>query len=177
MDAVTLLLVYILAGVTLKAADVYGEVKGDFKAYITSIISAILFWMLLHESPHTATFMGAVIVGCIVSLKVNRPNLIIGLVTIVALSATLGFQMPIIWLLAILSSIAYLDEFTHDRTHKWKSRFRFFFKYRGLLKATAIFAALTGIVTPVSAVGFLLFDVCYDLSGICLERQAIKHHS
>ncbi len=171
MDVVCFLFASALAGVTLKAADVYGEVKIDFKAYATAIASALLFWLLLRESPYTSTFMTAVIIGCIVSLKVNRPNLIIGLAIVVALSAALGFQTPIIWLLIILASVAYLDEFTHDHALKWKHGFQLFFRYRGLLKATAAITALIGAVTPLSITGFLLFDLCYDLSDIYLERK------
>lgn len=171
MDVVCFLLASALAGITLKAADVYGEVKIDFKAYATAIASALLFWLLLRENPYTSTFMTAIIIGCIVSLKVNRPNLIIGLAIIVVLSAALGFQTPIIWILIILASVAYLDEFTHDHALKWKHGFRLFFRYRGLLKTTAVITALIGVVTPLSMAGFLLFDLCYDLSGIYLEGR------
>jgi multisubunit Na+/H+ antiporter MnhE subunit len=171
MYVIYLLLTYALTGISLKAADVYGEVKTDLKAYGISIASAFLFWLLLSESPSTSTFMVAVIIGCVASLKVNRPNLIIGLVIIVILSATLGFHTPIIWPLIILASAAYLDEFAHEHTSKWKHNFQLFFRYRCFLKATALVIALTGAVTLPSMVGFLIFDICYDLSGICLERR------
>jgi len=57
---------------------------------------------------------------------------------------------------------SFLDEFGHD---KWKSNkiTKFVFKHRFFLKAFAFIGFILGFVHLVHLVGFLCFDIFYDL--------------
>ncbi|MFH1327715.1 MAG: hypothetical protein ABIH76_02530 [Candidatus Bathyarchaeota archaeon] len=168
---------FALAGFTLKIADEYGEKgKKNLIGYIAALASATFFWLLLNGDPYFSTVILAVVIGSAISLKVNRLNLIVGLAYLSVLSVIFGFKPPILLFLGIFSAIAFLDELVHDRKAE-KGRIQLFFRYRGLLKASVVLFAVLQWITPLSAVGLLTFDLCYELSGKLLEKPRLHRIS
>jgi len=145
-----------LAGFTLKMADLWGE-KGRWLGYPASAASAILFWLLLKLSASTSTIALSIIVGNLAAGKVDRPNLYLGLAIILLLALTLGFSTPHLPSLAVLSTLAFLDELIHERGG--------FLSFRPSLKAGVIVLAFLGWLTLIAALGLLLFDFAYEVWG------------
>lgn len=164
-----LILTFFLAGLSLKIADYLGEKGLKLKAYLASTISAFLFWILIKNDPQSSTIICSIIIGCLLSLKVDKPNLLLGLILILALSIFLGFSTPVFWLLLILTLVVILDEFTHEKFAQ-KRGFSIFFRFRMFLKIAVIILFLVNFLSLTHLLGFLLFDLSYDLLGLYLEE-------
>jgi len=130
MNPSLLLLVFCFAGVSLKMADFLGERKTGFSSFLVSAVSAFLFWLLLKDNPETATFMFAVVVGCVLALKVDRLNLVFGLGVLAVLCVFFGFSFPIFWLFILFSLTVVLDEITHEKFVEVGKK-GLFFRFRG----------------------------------------------
>ncbi len=165
MNFLLFLPVFCLAGFMLKLADWLGEKKhGGFKSYLVAAVSAFLFWVLLKTNIETSTLMLSIVIGCVLALKVNRLNLVFGVGVLLVLMVLFGFQPPIFWLLPILTALVILDEYTHEK-------FSFvFFRFRGFLKTFILLLGLLGLLQPFNVLGFIIFDLTYDLTTIKIEK-------
>jgi hypothetical protein len=169
MDPTYTLLTFALAGVFLKLADDYGEEGNSLLGYAAAFTAAGLFWLLIKVDQYTSAVMLAVVVGCIASLKVDRWNLIAGLILLAVLMGAMGFEIPALPPLITLAAAAYLDEASHDR--HWKRQWiKRVFRYRPLLKGLVVLLAALGLLSPLSAVGLIVFDISYDSTGVAIRR-------
>jgi hypothetical protein len=173
MTILEVLIVFLSAGFSLKVADEYGEKGNNLTAFVSAAVCSILFWLLVKEDVYYSTVIFAVIIGSVLSLKTNRPNLVFGLAVVIVLSIFLGFRMPIIWLLITLSAIAFFDEICHEKFLK-KSRHSWIFQYRLLLKIAVVISAIFYWLTILSAIGFLIFDFSYDLTDLILRKLTLS---
>ncbi len=161
---------FALAGVSLKIADDYGEGGSNLLGYAAAVTAAGLFWLLVKVDQYTSAVMLAVVVGCIASLKVNRWNLTAGLILLAVLMGAMGFETPALPPLVTLSVATYLDELGHDR--QWRvGGIKLFFRYRCLLKGLVVLLAALGLLSPLSALGLIVFDISYDAAGAALRRD------
>ena len=158
-------IVFCLAGFSLKMADLLGERDGGVKAFFVSGVSATLFWFLLKANNESSTIILSIVVGCLLTLKVDKPNLVFGLGVLVFLAFLLGFCPPIFWLLILLLVLTVLDEVTHE---KLKNPF---FRFRGFLKVAVVVLAVLGFLGYLNALGFILFDLAYDLTSVWLGKE------
>lgn len=168
MGFLELIAVFCLAGFFLKTSDFFGEEKVKVKAFLTSGLSAFFFWILLKANSETATLMFSIIIGCVLTLKVDRPNLIFGVVFLAFLALTFGFYPPIFWLLALLTTITVLDELTHEKFGRI-----LFFRFRCFLKIAVVTLAFSGFLNCLNALGFIVFDLTYDLTDVCLNKVKV----
>lgn len=169
LTPIQLILTFFFAGISLKIADYLGEKGLKLKAYSASIVSAFLFWMLIKNDPQSSTIVCSIIFGCLLSFKVDKPNLFLGVLLIFALSIFLGFSMPIFWLLAILTSTVMLDEFMHEK-FTGKGMFSIFFRFRFILKIGVLTAFFVSVLSLIHLIGFFLFDLSYDLLSLYLKE-------
>jgi hypothetical protein len=164
MDSLGLIIVFCLAGFFLKTADFLGEKGFKVKAFLASGLSALLFWVLLKANSETATLILSITVGCVLALKVDRPNLVFGVGFLAFLAFIFGFCLPIFWLLVLLTAVTVLDEFTHEKLKNM------FFRFRGFLKTVVVILAFLGFLSYLNALGFIIFDLTYDLTDVWLKR-------
>jgi hypothetical protein len=115
-----LIAIFIISGFTLKLADFFGELGSNNKQYPPAIISALSFGLLISESSYSSSIILGIIVGVTLSKKVNSLNLILGLVLTLLTALILGIQIPILWLLAVISSSSLIDELIHDRYYGYE---------------------------------------------------------
>lgn len=169
MNPIYTLLAFALAGVFLKLADDYGEKGNSLIGYAAAFTAAGLFWLLVKVDQYTSAVMLAVVVGCIASLKVDRWNLIAGLILLAVLMGAMGFEIPALPPLITLATAAYLDEAGHDRRWRW-GWIKRVFRYRPILKGLVVLLAALGLLSPLSAVGLIVFDVSYDSTGVVIRR-------
>jgi len=163
--------VFILGGVTLKLADISGEKGKNILQYVSATAAALSFGLLISDSQTASSIMLGIIIGVLVSRKVNRPNLAIGLVLTLVIAVILGFKTPNIPLLATVSLAALTDEICHDRFTEEKSSLSKLFHFRPILKLTMVILATASLVEVAYAVGFLSFDIAYDYTDWLINRQ------
>lgn len=171
-----LILTYLISGISLKLADIYGE-RG--KGYIPAIISAITMGILISDSPSSASIILGIILGVAFAGKIDQLNLKIGLgitlATAIIIEFIFGFTIPNLPLLAIVTGGALIDEKGHDRLGSKKITGTFF-RFRMTLKTFIIILAFLKGFSPVGidavyAVSFLCFDIAYDVIGIIFDSK------
>lgn len=164
----------LLAGITLKLADVYGEGDHNIRQYVFAIVSALSFGALLsYDSVSSSIFLG-IIGGVLLSRKINRSNLFFGLILALVIAWIGGFQAPIVWLLIIVMVFSFLDETCHDRFADKKDRFTLFFSVRPLLKIAMLLLTVLALIDVIYVIGFFSFDCSYDLTSWLLRIHDVE---
>lgn len=166
-----LIVIFIIGGITLKLADVSGEEGNNILQYVSAIIAALSFGLLISDSSTSSSIILGIIVGVSVSKKVNRPNLVLGLVLTLLIASALGFKSPVLPLLVTVSLLVIMDEICHDKFKDKKSILTNFFHIRPLLKLTMILLAIASLVDAIYAVGFLSFDFAYDTTDWLINKH------
>lgn len=162
---------FIGAGATLKLADQTGENKQSTIGYITAIAAGVLLGSLTSYGPEESSIVAGIVIGVALAKKIDRPNLLLGLLMTVASAYVLGFEAPKPWLVLLVAVISLLDEIGHDRLGQKSSPLGLFFRYRGTLKVTFPIAAITSLVSATAAVGFLGFDIAYEAMKMLLSGK------
>lgn len=163
------------AGATLKLADYLGESRQSGQAYSVAILSGILLGLLLQVGREESSYVAGIILGVALGGKIDRPNLIVGLLTV----GTIGFVLvlvqrlltPIPWLLAVVTGLALLDELAHDRLTGRRGPAEIFSRLRPCLKVGTVIMALAGLVSVLAATAFLGFDVCYGATSLLTNKK------
>lgn len=162
--------IFALSGVFLKNADYWGEKHVASKGYLSAFVATLCFWYLMHVKSDFSTIIIAIVLSSAVMLKIDRANLIFGVVLLVGLALLLGVQMPNIPLLIGLTALGALDEAFHGRA--WKSNIAHAaFRYRILLKSAVIAITILGWLSPTAGLGFLAFDIAYDTTTHVFETS------
>lgn len=163
------------AGVTLKLADDLGESGQSRKAYVPAILSGILLGLLFLAGRDESSYVAGIVLGVALGGKVDRPNLVVGLLTIGITGLILVlFQRlfpPIPWLLAVVTGLALLDERAHDRLTGRGGLSGALTGLRPGLKVATVIMALAGLVSVPAAAGFLGFDLCYEATSLIINES------
>lgn len=165
-----LLIALALSGVTLKTSDFLGERGSTPASYISATISAFIFGLLMSESTFSSSLILGIIVGVTLSKKVDKPNMIFGLILTIITAFYFGIKTPSLWLLVVVAFFAFIDEIGHDRLSQRSGVFALFFSYRLTLKLAMTTLTGLSLVEAVYYVGFLCFDLSYDLASHLLTR-------
>jgi len=170
LPTVLLLIIFLAAGISLKLADTTGERSRSVLSYLLAALSGVLFGILISESKISSAIMLGIVIGVMASAKVNKPNLVFGLVVALITAAICGFAIPVVWLFLAVATFAFIDEIGHNRYSKLKSPLRWFFQYRCSLKVTIVFLMIMTVLPLVYCGGFLLFDAGYEATSALVDR-------
>lgn len=168
-----LILAFILSGVDLKLADLYDRKR---RGYIFATLSAIFMGFLISGSSYSSSIMLGIILGVTLAGKVDQPNLMMGLGLTLATAITVGllysgFIVPDLFLLALVTGTALIDEAGHDKITSGRI-LKVFFRFRMTLKITIILMTIltqTDIfhaIDIIDAIGFFCFDLSYDIVNV-----------
>ena len=172
---------YPLAGFFMKISDDAQDVKKNtVLAVIAGLICVLALGYLSVTSSDAATIFIGILVGTILSGKVDRLAHVITLIIFLSILAIFGIPSMGIVALLICISAAYLDELGNDASwFSGKRKLDLFFKYRLALKLAVLFLALGGLIQhsyavfpeiiffqPETIVYFLLFDLAYEVAGL-----------
>jgi len=171
----------ILLGITIKIMDqIIDEIK--IKSYKIWIIPLSVFipvsmaYLALTEEPVIGMVIGAVI-GMMIAGKINHPAYLVSIILFVVLVfityllQLINIDPTTFYIIPVAAIGSFLDEFGHE---KWKSKKRiinFLFKHRFFLKVFAFIGVLAGFAQPIHLVGFLCFDIFYDLIDTAYQRD------
>lgn len=158
------------AGVTLKLADYLGEKEQSLQAYVSAIFSGALLGTLMQVGVEESSYVSGIVLGVALSGKINRPNLLVGLLTVIISALISGLALPIAWLFAVVALLSFFDEVSHDRLAGRTELAGLLVRYRVGLKIGTILLAISGLVSVTTAVGFLCFDLSYDATSHLISK-------
>lgn len=158
------------SGGALKTADFLGERDGRGRAVLAAATAALLFGVLMTESTVSASIILGLLLGVTAAKKVDRPNLVVGLILTVVIALLLGIQAPRLGLVVVVGVISAVDEWGHDARAGTAGAVALFFRHRCALKLAMGLLAVLGEIPILYLIGFLAFDVAYDLVHRVLDK-------
>jgi len=173
-----LLIVYLSAGFMLKLGDDLLDVLKEPKLSLLPLgFSGVSFGLLMSYSEWDLVLLTAILIGVIVSRKVNRPQFLLGFTLIAIILFVNG--LPVIsdlfvWcaILAVLLIAAVIDEVQNDRADSNQDTYLSkFFLYRFTLKIAVLILSLPYPGFFWAAIGLWAFDVGYELAGWLVRRS------
>ncbi|MHA2377682.1 MAG: hypothetical protein ACXADO_01525 [Candidatus Thorarchaeota archaeon] len=163
---------YCLAGFTLKLGDdLLDELEKPTLALGPLALSGLLFGFIMTVSEWDLVLLTAIVIGVLLSGKVNRPQFLIGFAMIGTVMFVVGVPVVMSWLdwfvlLAALLVAAVLDERGNDWADSNAGRWVIgFFRFRFTLKLSVLLLAVVWLAFLPSAIGLWFFDVGYETIG------------
>ena len=175
-------ILYSLSGFLMKLSDdAYDRKKNITIAVFAGIFCGLFIGYLAVTSADAACIFIAILIGTILSLKVDSLNHIAALILFVLIIVYIGIPTIGIVTLLFCSIAAFLDEIGND--NKWikNKKVKKFFEYRFSLKITVMIFAVLGLLQNMflalripgvqyflfqTFIYFILFDLFYELAGL-----------
>ncbi len=176
-------LLYAMSGFFMKLSDdAYDRKRNVLLAIVAGILCGVFIGYLAVTNADAACIFIAVLVGTILSLKVDSLNHVAALILFVLIIVYIGLPAIGIITLVICSIAAFLDELGNDNAwiQQRGSKVKNFFDYRFTLKITVLIFAVLGLLQTTytglkipgiqyfqfqTFIYFLLFDISYELVG------------
>lgn len=169
---------YFLAGLMLKSGDdLLDELDRPDLSWVPLALSGLLFGLIMTVSEWDLALMTSIIIGVLVSGKVNRPPFIVGfaLITIVLILRGLPPVTGLYeWmaLVVMMFLAAVLDERGNDWTDQRESiRAYQFFKYRFTLKVSVLLLSIPWPLLLPTAIGLWFFDLGYEIAAWIVKNR------
>ncbi|MFW9850506.1 MAG: hypothetical protein ACFFF4_15350 [Candidatus Thorarchaeota archaeon] len=174
---VVYLFTYMMAGMSLKLGDdLLDEFDTPSLAWFPLGASGVLFGLLMVQSEWDLVLLSSIVIGVLLSGKVNRREFIIGFVAIGIILLVVGIPeitriLDWLTLLFCLFMASVLDERGNDWTDKnLNPRASLFFKYRFTLKVSALLLSIPWQLFFPVAIGLWIFDIGYETIGWFMRR-------
>jgi len=180
----TIVGICVLLGIAVKTMDqLIDEIK--VKSYRLWIVPLAIFiptsmaYLALTEEPVIGMVLGTVI-GILIAGKLDHPAYVISVILFITL-VSIAFVLHIInievttfYIIPVAAAGSFLDEFGHERWKSNKKSITFIFKHRFFLKTFAFFGVIIGFAQPIHFIGFLCFDIFYDLVDTASRYDAVS---
>lgn len=163
----------ILLGIAVKTMDqLIDEIKS--KSYLMLIIPLAVFiptamaFLALTEEPVVGMVIGTVI-GLLIAGKLDHPMYIVSVILfVVFISAAyllqiINLEVNTFYIIPVALIGSFIDEYGHTKCNYNKKIVKFVFKHRFFLKIFAFFGFLLNFAQLVHLIGFLSFDIFYDI--------------
>ena len=172
---------FLLAGLTLKIGDdLLDELDKPDLSWVPLALAGILFGLIMTVSEWDLALMMSIIIGVIVSGKVNRLQFVVGFVLIFVVVILIGIPPITSWLdwltlVIMMFFAAVLDE----RGNEWADqeispKAYKFFEYRFTMKVSVILISLVWPLLFPAAVGLWFFDLGYEIAGWFGRRNYVS---
>lgn len=169
---------YLFAGFSLKLGDdLLDELDNPQAAWLPLALAGLLFGLLMTVSEWDLVLLTSIIIGVLVSGKVNRPQFVVGFVLIFGILLIIGVPtisslLDWITLLFVLFMAAVLDEKGNDWADKEASPTAYkMFEYRLVLKLVALGLVIPWPMFLSAAIGLWVFDIGYEFAGWLVRRN------
>jgi hypothetical protein len=163
----------VLLGIAVKTMDqLIDEIK--IKSYRLWIVPLMFFipismaYLALTEEPVIGMVLGTVI-GIVIAGKLDHPAYVISVILFIALISlafvfhVIHIDVTTVYIIPVAATGSFLDEFGHEHWNSDNRSITFVFKHRFFLKTFAFFGMILGFAQPIHFIGFLCFDIFYDL--------------
>jgi len=174
----------ILLGIAVKTMDhLIDEIK--MKSYRLWIVPLALFipssmaYLALTEGPVIGMVIGTVI-GLLITRKIDHLAYIASIVLFIILvffasvMHMITIEVTTFYIIPVTAAGSFLDEFGHEHWKSNKKTITFIFKHRFFLKTFAFFGVILGFAQPIHFIGFLCFDIFYDLIDTAGQYDALS---
>jgi hypothetical protein len=177
------ILFYSLSGLFMKVSDdAHDQKHNTLLGFVAAVVCGITIGYLAVTSADAACIFLAILIGTVLSWKVDCLNHILSLLIFVGIIVIMGFPPIGIITLAVCAAAAFLDEIGNDS--KWAAHKKYvkeFFQYRFALKIVILLFAVLGMIAtvypelqiagvqffaPLTFIYFLVFEVSYELVGL-----------
>ena len=169
---------YFFAGFFLKTGDdLLDEYDEENYAWIVLAISGCIFGLIMTVSEWDLVLLASIIIGVLVSGKVNRAPFIGGFVMIFAMILLWGIPsitnfLDFATILIVLFMAAVLDEKGNDWADRKQSpKAARFFEYRFSLKAVVLLLCIPWPLFLATAIGMWVFDGGYEIAGWTFQKK------
>jgi hypothetical protein len=175
-------ILYALSGFFMKLSDdAYDREKNIALAIVAGVLCGSFIGYLAVTSADAACIFIAILIGTVLSLKVDSLNHIAALILFVLIVIYIGIPSIGVITLLICSVAAFLDEIGNDNKYIKNRWVKLFFEYRFTLKIAVLSFALLGLLQSTypglkvpgvqyfllpTFIYFLLFDLFYELAGL-----------
>ena len=177
-NGLTLIGVCILLGIAVKIMDqLIDEIRGkQYRIWIILLgvfIPTSMVYLALTEEPVVGMVIGTA-VGLLIAGKLDHPMYIISVILFVILVFTayilciINVEATTFYIIPVAAMGSFLDEFWHNKYKKNKIT-TFAFKHRFFLKIFAFIGFILGFAQLIHLVGFLCFDIFYDIVDTAWE--------
>jgi hypothetical protein len=175
---------YAFSGFFMKFSDdAYDKKKNIYMAVMAAILCGVSIAYLAVTSSDAACLFIAILIGTVLSLKVDSLNHVLALILFLVIIIYIGIPSIGIVTLILCVLAAFIDEIgnDNDRIKKLGRGVELFFDYRFTLKLTVLVFALLGLLVPYfpvltqpniqyfqfqTFIYFLLFDLFYEVAGL-----------
>jgi hypothetical protein len=161
---------FAVSGVTLKTSDFLGEREKTPLSVLSAVTSSLVFGVLMSESVFSSSLILGLFIGVTLSRKVDRPNLVLGLILTFAFAFLFEVKTPTPWLVIVVTSFTFIDEWGHEQLSRKEGIAALFFRYRLTLKLVMSLLTLISHVQALHLMGFLCFDLSYDITNLILKK-------
>lgn len=168
---------YLAAGFFLKQGDdLLDEYDRESLAWVTLAVAGAIFGLIMVISEWDLVLLTSIIIGVLVSGKVNRTAYIGGFVMIFAMILLFGLPsitsfLDFMTILILLFLAAVLDEKGNDWADRNQSpRASKFFEYRFTLKVVVLMLCIPWPLFLPTALGMWVFDTGYEVAGWLFRR-------
>ena len=169
---------FLLAGLTLKIGDdLLDELDKPDLSWVPLALAGILFGLIMTVSEWDLALMMSIIIGVIVSGKVNRLQFVVGFVLIFVVVIFIGVPPVSSWLdwltvVIMMFFAAVLDERGNEWADQEVSPNAYkFFEYRFTMKVLVILISMIWPLLFPAAVGLWFFDLGYEIAGWLVRRN------
>lgn len=171
---------YLCAGFTLKLGDdLLDEMKRPNMAIFPLGLSGLTFGLLMSNSEWDLVLLTAIVIGVVLSGKVNKPQFLVGFLLIGLVLVLNGLPIVsnfFVWfaVLVVLFFTAILDEVQNDRADRNPNTLASkFFLYRFTVKLTVLLLAIPLPEFLPTAVGLWMFDLGYEAARVLVYRTKL----
>lgn len=172
MNILLLPLFYFLSGFFMKFSDDEYDEKNNIKFAIFYGVICGIFTALASISSGDATciFVG-ILIGTLLSLKIDGMHHIVTLLIFFILLAIFGFPSFNTFILIVIIIGALIDEWGNDNPRFYTGGFlQYFFDYRFTLKIFILLLAIFGYFQWYTFFCFILFDFGYEFARFLFNR-------
>ena len=169
---------YLLAGLTLKIGDdLLDELDRPDLSWIPLALAGVLFGFIMTVSEWDLALMTSIIIGVLVSGKVNRLQFAVGFVLIFSVLIIVGLPPISSWLdwltvVIMMFLAAVLDERGNDWADQEISPKAYtFFEHRFTLKISVILISILWPLLFPAAIGLWFFDLGYEIAGWIVRKN------
>lgn len=173
MSYLILAILFILSGFFMKYSDDIFDVNHDFKfATIFGVLCGIASAVATIYDAGAAYIFISIIIGNFIALKVDGAHHIVTLIVFIVICLAFGIPELNLVILLICALAALADEVGHELICKVTENkfFNLFFEYRFVMKIVICLLAITGQFSIWIFLCFLLFEIFYEIAGICFEK-------
>ncbi len=172
MNYIVLPILFFLSGFFMKFSDDAYDVDGNKRiAIIFSVLCGVCSAFASVLDIGAAYIFISILIGNFIALKVDGIHHMIALILFIVILLAFGIPPVNIFILIICICGASLDEVGHEMASNFtdNSFVLFFFEYRFVMKIVLFLLAVCGVISFLTFVMFILFEVSYLLAGVVFE--------